>query len=278
MKNWRISGPGPKAAPSYRTLGLIAAGLLFMASPAQADVIGFDMVGSASQNLNSFTNSFAGAFTSPGDGFQKYQRGVSASIPLSLLDDSLSIFPPDGLGIIDETNTDEFFGIADTLNGDNPTGEAFATWKFDISGFGNLSVSIDAGAMGDFEATNDSFVWSASIDGDPFVDLFTSSVDEDGSLTYTLSGGGMFTLNDPMEVGGLTLSNILQTLSSPLAGQGSELTLRLDANTNGGGEAMAFQNIVIEGDALQVPEPGTLAIFVIALGGLGVLARRRLAS
>ena len=51
---------------------------------------------------------------------------------------------------------------------------ATATWTFDIAGFSNLSLSIDAAAMGDFESTNgcsqppcsdDRFIITVSIDG-----------------------------------------------------------------------------------------------------------------
>ena len=91
------------------------------ASPQHAgsSVVAYDMVGSASQNLLSHTNAYAGAFGSAGDGFEKYQRGISASIPFAVLDDSLSIYPPDSLGIIKEGNTDEFFGVVDTENSNN---------------------------------------------------------------------------------------------------------------------------------------------------------------
>jgi len=95
--------------------------LLFMLTSGQAaaQVIASDMTGSTSQNLISYSNSFNGAFSSAGDGFQKYQRGVSPSIPFSVLDDSVSIFPPDSQGIIREDNLNIFFGATDTQNGDN---------------------------------------------------------------------------------------------------------------------------------------------------------------
>ncbi|MDJ0770926.1 MAG: hypothetical protein QNJ12_19185, partial [Ilumatobacter sp.] len=47
---------------------------------AAPSAVAFDMVNSGSQNLVSFTNN-APAFSSGGDGFGKFQRGVSASIP-----------------------------------------------------------------------------------------------------------------------------------------------------------------------------------------------------
>ena len=65
-------------------------------------------------------------------------------------------------------DTDEFFGIVDTNNPDTSGRDVVATWVFDIGAASNLSLSIDMGAMGDFEAsptTGDFFNWSYSIDG-----------------------------------------------------------------------------------------------------------------
>ena len=211
-------------------------------------VFAFDLVDSASQNLVSFTNPFDGAFSSSGDGFQVYDRDASPSIPFNVLDDSLSIFPPDSLGIIKEGNTDTFFGVTDTENGDN-TGAVSAEWVFDIGGFSDLELSIDMGAMGDFEAggtTPDFFLWEYSIDGGAFQTAFASVVDEDGAFTYTLEGGASFTLDDPILVDGIVLTDDLQTLTTDLAGTGEELTLRLTAQTDGS-EAFAFQNIQLAG-------------------------------
>ena len=224
------------------------------------DVLAFDMVESASQNLNSTDNPFENAFSSPGDGFQKYQRGVSATIPFSVLDDSLVTFPPDSLGIIDDNNLDVFFGVTDTVNGDT-SGPVSASWSFNIAGGADLGLLIDMGAMGDFESS-DTFVWSYSIDGGPSMTAFESGVDESSSFTYTLAGGATRTLNDPMTMQGVILSNVLATFSTPLIGTGTELVLTLTASTNGGDEAFAFQNIVIaEG---FVPEgPLELEIFQI---------------
>ncbi len=218
------------------------------------DAVAFDMVGSASQNLNSTSNPFENAFGSFGDGFQKYQRGVSASIPFQVLDDSVLIFPSDTLGIINENNLDVFFGVTDTQNPQN-NGDVSATWSFDISGGTGLGLMIDMGAMGDFES-NDSFSWDYSIDGGPTMTAFASSVDESTNNTYTLASGTMRTLNDPMTMQGTILNNVLATFSTPLAGTGTELLLTLTANTNGGSEAFAFQNIIIaEGFEPPAPPP-----------------------
>ncbi|MDX1746072.1 MAG: hypothetical protein R3324_09060, partial [Halobacteriales archaeon] len=246
-------------------LGVLAALVPLGAMPASSSsVVAFDMVGSGSQGLVSHTNAFAGAFSSAGDGFEKYRRGVSSSIPFSVLDDSLSIFPPDSLGIVKEGNTDVFFGVTDTENGDN-SGPVSASWVFDVSGAGDLVLSIDMGAMGDFESS-DWFEWSYSFDGGASSTAFASTVDEAGSHTYTLEGGSSFTLNDPMLMGGTVLTNDLASFTVPLSGTGSELTLTLTAQTNGGSEAFAFQNILIEGT-----ETVTVAFDMVGSGSQGLV-------
>lgn len=226
---------------------------LLMTGSAIAGNLAFDMVGSADQNLISFTNPYNGAFSSGGDGFQKYQRGVSGSIPFSIMDDSLVIFPGDSLGIIKNGNTDVFFGANDTVNGDT-SGPVSATWVFDISGASNLGLSIDMGAMGDFESS-DTVEWTYSIDGSPVLSAFTVNVDESIDHTYTLEGGASFTLNDPAQVDGVTLTNDLTTHSVLLAGTGTELTVTLTININGGSEAFAFQNLIVTDDNTP-PPPG----------------------
>ena len=232
-----------------KVLIVLSIALLIMAGIAQAEPtpIAYDMVDSASQNLVSFTYDPAIPFSSAGDGFNKFQRGVSPSIPFAVVDDSAGSFPPDTLGIIKTGNTDEFFGIVDTNNGDTGGRDVVASWVFNISGASNISLSIDMGAMGDFEASNDFFNWSYRIDGGPVQTAFQSSVDEAASQTYTMESGTEVTLNDPMLANGVLLDNGLQTLTAALTGSGSQLTLILTANTDGGSETIAFQDIVIDG-------------------------------
>lgn len=216
-------------------------------------------------NLISFTNMFDGAFSNAGDGFQVYQRGVSATIPFDIVDDSESIFISDRQGIIDESKTDAFFGATDIQNSDNPGGMAMASWLFDVSsGFGNsLQICIDMGAMGDFE-TSDSFVFSYELDGGAKTTIFSSSVDESSSQDYTLAGGNIFTVNDPMLMNGVLLNNNLQTLCATIPATGNQLKLTLDGTANGGGEGFAFDNIKIIG-LIEVPSMGQWALFILAL-------------
>jgi len=224
---------------------------LFLTLPlaARADVLAYDMVGSGNLNLVSYSNSWTGAFGSAGDGFQKYQRGVSASIPFSIMDDSLVIFPGDSLGIIRDDNNDEFFGVTDTENADN-SGPITATWVFDVTGGSDLVLAIDMGAMGDFESS-DTFEWRYSIDGGPEMVAFSNGFDDAGSQSYTLQGGAVITLNDPMLMDGVLLSNQLATFATAIAGTGNLLTLTLEAQTNGGTEAFAFQNVTISTGGLS---------------------------
>ena len=233
------------------------------ASPAGAApvVIASDMTGSPSVGLISHTNPWAGGFTSAADGFEKYQRSVSPSIPFALLDDTLVSFPADTAGIVDDNNLTEFFGVVDTVNGDT-TGPVSASWRFDISGGTNLAVSIDMGAMGDFEAA-DAFEWSASIDGGPAFSVFSLVADEAASLDYTLANGTtVTTLSDPLTVNALTLSNIFTTVSASIPGAGAELELTLTATADGGSEGVVFQNLIVTSDdgGGSDPVPGDLVI------------------
>jgi len=235
--------------------------LLSLPGISRADIVAFDMVGSTSQNLVSFTDDPAIPFGSAADGFNKFQVGVSTSIPFAVVDDSAGSFPPDTLGIIKNGNTDEFFGIVDTNNPDTSGRDVVATWVFDISGASNLALSIDMGAMGDFEAsptTGDFFNWSYSIDGGAAVTAFQSSVDEGATQTYTMEGGTPVSLDDPMLLNGVLLTNNLVPFVAPLTGTGSQLTLILTANTDSGSEAVAFQNLIISAGT-----PPPLADFLI---------------
>jgi hypothetical protein len=205
----------------------------------------------------------AGAFSSAADGFQTFQVGVSSTIPFALLDDSFSAFPNDESGIVDGSSdspgfkSDAWFGVVDVENPDNPSGQATATWTFDIGGASGLEISVDMAAMGDFNLS-DTYQWTYSIDGGSTQPLFTSSVDEAGAYTYTLADGDMFTLDDPLRMTDtqnqtVQLTNQFQTLSSLLVGTGDVLTLELLAATNGTGsstpndQAYVFDNIIIEG-------------------------------
>ncbi len=252
-----------------KTTLLAAAAAATLAAAAQAEVVAFDRFGGDDLNLTSFTGE--ASYSSPGDGFNEYDSGESA--PFALIDSSAGTFTTDSLGIVVDDATgayDPFFGATDTVNDDNSSGDEQAIWTFDISSVvSGLSVSVDLGAMGDFESS-DLYNISVQVDGGPIVPVFTGSVDEDGSQDYTLADGDTFTLDDPFLINGTALSNVYTTFSAPVAGTGSTLSVILDATLNGGSEAIALDNLVIEG---VVPEPATAGL--LGLAGLAVLRRRR---
>jgi hypothetical protein len=180
-------------------------------------------------------------------------------IPFALVDESSSTFPTDQQGIINTAvKTDSWFGVAGTVHASNPNpnGLATATWEFDVAGASGLEVSIDMGAMGNYEGSGagaDSFNWTYSLDGAAFVPLFTSSVNEEGTKDYTLASGTVVAnVLDPLEMTNsasekIELSNVLQTITSAIAGVGDTLTIKLDAIASGIDDPYAFDNIVVTG-------------------------------
>ena len=221
-------------------------------------------------NDNFLSQSIAADYTNGGDMFGIRSVGMPGTpgLPFAIADDSAGSFPTDTQGIID-TNSDfgRFFGAVDTVNGNGNDTET-AIWTFDIAGFSDLSVDIDFAAMGDFDDSDvHRFVWS--IDGSPGAPLFSNSIDTDGFATYTLAGGAMVDLDDPMSMNGTELSNVFQTLSSSISGTGSVLSIAYSGTTDGGSEAFAFRNMVIRG----IPTPGAAGL--IGLAGLVAVRRRR---
>jgi hypothetical protein len=256
---------------------------LALAASASADTIAFDDLDGGDLNLTSRVitpdlsgSSIPGTFSNRFDVFGLVDRNVN----FDFADDSAGSFPADTFGVLKTGHTGNVFGVEDIVNPDNASGTGSATWTFDISGASSLSaLLIDFAAMGDFEANNDIFSFSASIDGGTSVVLFASSVDEAGALTYTLESGTTRDLNDPLQINGTTLSNNFQTLSASLAGLGTGnlLTLSFSATADGGSEVFAFDNITIDGTfaSAVVPEPASALLALPGLAGLAYLARRR---
>lgn len=254
---------------------LFATASLFSATSLQAVII-------ASQDFDSPMNVSAetatpalNSFTNGADAWGIYSRPTGG--PADLYDETVddpnnpgTPDPGDGTGIIRSTKTDSFFGIADTTNGDNSTGEVTYTVTFDISsGFTLTEMTIDFAAMGDFES-GDIFSVRYSIDGAALITAFTGAANETiDNYTYTLEDGTTRQENDPYTMNNVILDNNLTTLSAPLSGTGNSLAVTFDAITNGGDEVIVFDNIVING----IPEPSAALLSI--LGGLGFLARRR---
>ncbi|QDT69449.1 hypothetical protein MalM25_23870 [Planctomycetes bacterium MalM25] len=200
--------------------------------------------------------------------------------------DRTSAGESDDRGIIPLDYVGNFFAIVDTDNGANDTGGVTGTWVFDISSAVEVTdFEVDMAAIGswfDNGSAAERFVWSYSIDGGSVTDLLTVRGDASlGSVTYTMADGTTLVApgntaagddDNGVSVNGVALLNELTTLSAPLVGSGSELTLELFGFINDNGSGLAFDNVAIRGVA--VPEPSTAVIGLIA-GLLGVAVRRR---
>ena len=273
-------------------LATMAAGFAVSTASAQIGFVDFDgtttgligytndqIVGNGTtvgQDSDMWTYANYGSF---GDVFNPMSRaslgpfttgGGQVGMPFAISDDSVSaatgnsVFATDTQGFAGQAfGANGFFGVSDTVNGtSNTTG--VATFTFDVAGFSNLSVSADFWAMGDFEAA-DSFVFDYAFDAGPFQSLFTSSVDEAGSQNYVMDSGAPVTLDDPVLMNGVALSDSATNLIAALSGSGSTLTIRFTATADGGGEAFGFDNLAV------VPTPGAMALFGLA----GVVGARR---
>jgi len=229
----------------------------------QASLISYDLLTPTSSLDINYNNPLSDAFSSHDDAFQIYQRGANA--PDALLDKSTHM-ASDSLGIITTTNTQAFFGIVDTVNSDNPSNYAIANWQLNITNLSTITFFIDIAAMGDFE-NSDEFIWRYSIDSNPFHTIFQGISDEDTIQNYRLADNSLVALNDPMTVNSQLLSNEFKTFSSEIVSTGNLLTLELAAKTNGGNEAIAFQNVLIHGlsSTVTVTEPKSFTMLLLAI-------------
>jgi len=260
---------------------MVALGLCLAAGTVVADDIAWDMVSSTSVNLISYGTD-APPFAHPGDGFQKYSVVQQACppppdpnlnvIPYSLIDDSACIYLMDEGGIVETmTDFDEWFGICDTVNDDNPGNDLYnATWVFNISsGDANFELHLDLAAMGEFEA-DDIYEWSYQVDGGAPQTFLVAVADENASLTYTLASGTVVTLDSPLVVDGVTLYNHFQTFSTAIPA-GSQLTLVLTTLAQGGYEGYVARNIRVSADTDE-PPPGGGGAPIPTLSMIGIAA------
>jgi hypothetical protein len=172
---------------------------LLLATPvAQAAIIASEDFDGGAVGLLSFSQSLDDTILGAGDMFGVRDRSTIVNgngLPFAISDDSVvaaagnSVFPPDEQGIVGQNKADKFFGVVDLTNDDNPSGMASAVWNFDISGATGLSLSIDVGAMGDFESS-DAYRFSYSIDGEASMPLFDFVVNEAINQTYRAMDSG----------------------------------------------------------------------------------------
>lgn len=188
-----------------RVLTLAFVAVLLTAQVASADQIGFDDF-DVSGGPDQFTGTPNGDFTSRtitpdnsgnfgfsatpgvfGSFFDVF--GITArTVGFDFADDSAGSFAPDDFGIVRDGDTDNFLGAADTVNGDNPLDSGTVNWTYDVSGFRNLSVSMDMAAIGNFDG-DDSVTLMASIDGGTPQSIFSIAHSPGQLYTVTMEGG-----------------------------------------------------------------------------------------
>lgn len=235
---------------NYKIKLAILASLLLFASPTFGQIVGMDDFDGGEMFLTrTFTPDLSGnpiPGTFPSSNFDVFGI-VDRNVNLDLQDDSL--IDPGFTGMFPTTVTDMFLAHEDLSNDDNPDNTGIVEYAIDISGASNLMFSIDIAAFGDFETSNDFNSITASIDGSTPETLIELIVDEDATQTYTYENGSTEDFADPMTVNGTFLDNSFQNFGVPITGTGSMLTLTFSFGGNGGNEVIAFNNMLVEGDA-----------------------------
>lgn len=207
-------------------------------------------------------------------------------VPFSLADDTVfgysnggAPFPTDNEGIFGvNSNLDNvYFALSDTREWTPDL--LVASWTFDVSGFENLTVRIDFGGISNSSSLGYSLdtdlVFTASVDAGPSQVLFDlGAIDNPGFVTRPMdigipSGGGRLLqvsganpvtklLAEDGSVAGNTFldktppsgpgAGRMDSFRTAVTGVGSTLVISMTANVPF--EAMAFDNIVVEGDVV----------------------------
>ena len=137
----------------------------------------------------------------------------------------------------------------------------------DISLYENITVTLALSSRKDGNTKYEA--------GGPKKDMLGISADVDASLFTLATFIGTGTVGEGLKDGTDELTNTLMDKIYNIA-DGSLLTLRIDAaRFEGGNEAIAFDNIRIEGDLKAIPEPGSIALFGLGLAGLAFARRRK---
>jgi len=206
----------------------------------------------------------------------------SPGVPFGLADDTVfgystggAPFPTDLEGVFGENSNldNNYFGVSDS---DEFLADQTASWTFDIDGSFDLSASIDFGGVSDTNfdgyALGSFLEFTASIDGGTPVVLFRlDAIDNPGFVCRPMDGGAPAGGGRVLEVtGDAAVTKFLadtgaaagntyldktppsgagagemDTYTTPIAGSGTTLVITLTADMPF--EAMAFDNIVIEG-------------------------------
>ncbi len=120
----------------------------------------------------------------------------SQGLPFDVVDETIlaaagstgGVFPPDDKGILKSTDLSNVFIVGDLQNDINMSGTGSATWTFDVSGFNNLSVSLDMAAIGAFEDT-DVFQVIAQVDSNPVQIIMNGTANDGVQYTVEMEGG-----------------------------------------------------------------------------------------
>lgn len=171
---------------------------------------------------------------------------------------------------------DFFWAAEDTITTDNPGGKAILEFSgINLQGLSSFFISIDigAGSQTAFDSIDDFVNVDYRFDGGSWMTAL--SFQNDGQT----SNAGLWLDSDLDGIGDTGLLGLeLQTISSgPLAAASGFIDLRIDTVMTGGDEAIAFDNLAINGIA-AVPEPATTVLFVGAVAAMVILRRRFLQS
>jgi len=270
--------------PARRCLALLGAALIFMALPASvhAALIAYDNfdtpVGSNSTLTSRTISGWPTTYQSSNQIYGVTNRTEALSEGASnLVDTSFSANEIDLYGLLKTTDTGNVFAV------ERPEATFSAIWEFDISKSlsNDLSVGIDFAAMGDWENYPE-FTFTASLDGAPDIDLFTSNwVPGATPQNYNMESGAYIrqiphalTLTDDTSNTTYTILNDFQRLYADISepGEADTLTLTYTASyaTPLQTRVFAFDNIEVSG---EIPVPGT--IWLLGAGFLGFIGVRR---
>jgi hypothetical protein len=190
-----------------------------------------------------------------GGGGGAFIFGGSLALDHTILAANFATIGPDLTGLIGTV-----FDVRFSLIGNNahsglaatPTGTPDANGNLigPVMAFEPLFVYIDMAAMGDFEAgpDGDSFRFEYSIDGGAFQPLFTSSVDEAASQTYTMDSGNQVVRDDPLSVNGVVLNKYFQGIYGTIPASSGQVLIRFTATNDGPSEAFAWRNLIVDGE------------------------------
>lgn len=222
--------------------------ILGFTSKLRAAIIAQTLTEQPSIRLLEYQNEFQSGFGSAGDYFQVFDTVDKLSLPTNLVDTSDDgSLDALGLRLVDDSPV---FGVSDTVNRDNPTLWAVATWQFDVSGYSVSDIMVDFAAMGDFESS-DQFAFEYQLDSGAFQSVFAIMADTSEAHEYQMLDGRSVLLNDPLTIDGQVLSNQFTSFtSSRIAEVGEHLTVRLQAKADAGTEVFALKNILISGQQL----------------------------